>query len=780
MSGLRSPFIHRYRCALFLLSLGMALIAVLAQTAHAQTCPQIILNGGAAKTVSGGMAQTRPLGTGSNTGSNTTSSTGATSTTNGAGIVHANTAPCNTPPSIMIAPIAGTVTAGSAFFVIEHCSPNYGIDMATNSVTLNGVRQDANDGRTMPLMSMNPDTMPNSGFCGAIPKSGMTAQEIGRIFFRPGADTLVAHVCDDIAHCTTKTNIYSYTPNFPVAVTPDDSIVRVFSAQADSAFFVVHRLDSDTTTGMYNLVRTCGGAAVVSCTGRDTVSLHGGESKTIAVAFTGGASISGGHITLTATLIANGAMTDAGRDSIVSSIPGIAITPDNVALNAAVNAHNTAFFNVTNTGPIPATFTFSGICGGADTACVASVASQLIAAGATVPLTVGYKSEALSSTGTVKLNGVHITIPSATDFGIYNTTAITPSVMASADASAGSTLERSLCLTVAAGHGAASECGELRLAHALPSTRTTNKSRTPTLLYTSGTAHPEVLVPLNVTLPAGMPVPDSVTATLTINSTVRASGKWTGLAWGYASTQRIVLGFDALTDSTNIYPWTAQASSWYGSSRYNSSCDEWRAGDRQSLTLRLRRGLVARRPGEALQPGGWQQDVDRRRRERAPLSGRARREQRVGAGTARRHRRAQLRRDELQPRPAARPQGRAQCDGAAYQDDQPAQGHDQFLLHGSAARLAPGAADRTGQTLPLHLRRADPEPDPECHGSCAADAERGSPRSRPRVVALPRSKNRTARSSPSATRPATPTASRRAPTGVARWAPSATTPPSFS
>ncbi len=149
--------------------------------------------------------------------------------------------------------------------------------------------------------------------------------------------------------------------------------------------------------------------------------------------------------------------------------------------------------------------------------------------------------------------------------------AITPTAMTSADASAGATLERSLCVTVAAGHGAASECGDLRLAHALPSIRTTNKSRTPTLLYTSATSHPEVLVPLNVTLPSGMPVPDSVTATLTINSTVRASGRWIGTDWGYASTRRVVLGFDALTDSTGIHAWTAQASSWYGATRYNTT-----------------------------------------------------------------------------------------------------------------------------------------------------------------------------------------------------------------
>ncbi|MEO6211812.1 MAG: hypothetical protein ABIQ10_17005 [Gemmatimonadaceae bacterium] len=470
--------------------------------------------------------------------------------------------------------MSSTLTNGKPFLVIEYCSPNYNIDMSTNHVTLNGHVIDTNSNDTtlpFPLHSQNPDMMPNSGFCGVTPHSGKTAQEIGRVPMRPGADTLVAYVCDDIANCATLTEHYNYTPNWPVSVTPDDTLIRVFSAQSDIATFTLHRSDADTTTGTYALTRTCTGTAVVSCTGADTITLKGGETKTTNVTFTGGASISNGRITLTAKLSTNAAMTDAGSDSVVSSIPGVAITPDNAALKAAVNAHNTAFFKATNTGPIAATYTFVGSCGGADTACAASTSSQSMAAGATVPITIGYKSEALSSTGTVTLTGTHISIPTATDAGSYNTTAVTPSAMVTSAAASITNVERGLCLTVAAGHGAASECGTLRLAHALPSVRTLNKSRTPTLIYNSAFAHPEAVVPLDVTLPSTMPVPDSVTVTLTINSTVRATGKWTGVNWGYASTRRIVFGFDALNDSSGHYPWTAQASSWYGSTRYNSS-----------------------------------------------------------------------------------------------------------------------------------------------------------------------------------------------------------------
>ena len=541
--------------------LPAVLLAIGSHAAQAQGCPQIVVNGAARGTSAGGVVGR--AGTG---GGGAPASAGVP-----LGTVQPNTLPCNTPPSIMVTPVSGTTNQAAPKFVIEYCSPNYNIDMSTNRVTMNGVVVDATDGRTMPLMSQNPDTMPNSGFCGVPARSGKTAQEIGRVPLRQGADTLVIDICDDISNCATKTNIYNYTPTWPVVVTPHDSLTRVFSAQADAATFTLHRLDTDTTTGKYALIRTCTGVGVGTCAGADTVTLKGGETKTTNVTFTGGGSISSGRIKLKATLTTNAAMTDSGSDSVIASIPGIVITPDNIALKAALNAHNTAFFTATNTGPIAATYTFQGTCGGADTACVPSTASQSITAGATVPITVGYKSEALSSTGTVTLTGVHISIPTATDVGSYNTTAVTPTTMVTSPPGSLVNVERGLCLTVAAGHGAASECGTLRLAHALPSIRSMNKSRTPTLIYNSAFAHPEAVVPLDVTLPTGMPVPDSVTVTLTINSAVRASGKWTGIDWGYASTRRVVLGFDAINDSSGHYPWIAQASSWYSATRYTSS-----------------------------------------------------------------------------------------------------------------------------------------------------------------------------------------------------------------
>ena len=187
---------------------------------------------------------------------------------------------------------------------------------------------------------MNPDTMPNSGFCGSIPKSNMTAQEIGRVPLKAGADTIVVHICDDVAHCTTNTYFHLHTELADHRDARRHVAARV-QCPGRHGQFSVHRLDADTTTGSYTLA-TCGhsGPGVPSCTSRrlDQTPIGGQTNKTVNVTFTGGASISSGRVTLTATLAANPAMTDAASDSVISSIPGIAIAPKNTALNAAVAA----------------------------------------------------------------------------------------------------------------------------------------------------------------------------------------------------------------------------------------------------------------------------------------------------------------------------------------------------------------------------------------------------------------------------------------------------------
>lgn len=97
--------------------------------------------------------------------------------------------------------------------------------------------------------------------------------------------------------------------------------------------------------------------------------------------------------------------------------------------------------------------------------------------------------------------------------------------------SEGATSRPDLCLTIGLGGNAAFECGNLRIAHALPTTTTYSKARTPVLTYNSRHAAPFVLVPVDVKLPGGGTTPSKVTVKLTSGGVTLAQGAWTGSAW---------------------------------------------------------------------------------------------------------------------------------------------------------------------------------------------------------------------------------------------------------
>src|SRR5439155_26957861 len=125
--------------------------------------------------------------------------------------------------------------------------------------------------------------------------------------------------------------------------------------------------------------------------------------------------------------------------------------------------------------------------------------------------------------------------PNASDNGSYGITVVNgtpqPPIVRVDSANVGTTVERPLCLTFALGAATASECGDLRLVHPLPATRTYSKVRVPTLLYNSAVAHPYPLVAANVTLPSGGSNPDSVVATLRVASVQVGHAQWSGSGW---------------------------------------------------------------------------------------------------------------------------------------------------------------------------------------------------------------------------------------------------------
>lgn len=118
--------------------------------------------------------------------------------------------------------------------------------------------------------------------------------------------------------------------------------------------------------------------------------------------------------------------------------------------------------------------------------------------------------------------------------------------------------ERSLCLTISAGIGAAAECGDLRLAHAMPGVTTKNKFRAPTLIYSANAAHPTVLIPAELTVTSVTP---NVQYTASVRITagpdsglVVPAGSWSSNDWGSGGRRRITASFDGAGLSTGRHP----------------------------------------------------------------------------------------------------------------------------------------------------------------------------------------------------------------------------------
>jgi RHS repeat-associated protein len=120
------------------------------------------------------------------------------------------------------------------------------------------------------------------------------------------------------------------------------------------------------------------------------------------------------------------------------------------------------------------------------------------------------------------------------------------------------------CLTISIIKGMAYQCGDLRIVHALPTVRTFNKSRQPTLLYRGRAEHPRVILSAWLTLNPARGVPDSVIGqVLESDGAVRAKGRWAGSDFAPTSTRFVSLSY-ATPSIQQQTPYTFQAMAYYG------------------------------------------------------------------------------------------------------------------------------------------------------------------------------------------------------------------------
>jgi RHS repeat-associated protein len=348
-----------------------------------------------------------------------------------------------------------------------------------------------------------------------------------------------------------------------VAVTPDGgtAATRTPNGQVYSETFTVQNIGGIIETYTFS----CLGSAAVVCTGTTptTVTLAPSQNQLVTSSYYTGSAGSG---TLKLIALNAGQKGDTGSFSVPVVALGVSVAPDSgpTLARLANTGPYKEVFTIQNTGAATQTFAIS-CTGSSNVTCNGLNASSIqLSAGATTTDTATY-SVGAAGTGTL---AVTASAPGASEGGSYRIGVVSSTQQAPAVAvdavNAGKLSERDLCFTIALGQAAASECGDLRIVHPLPTTRTMNKARTPTLLYNSQFARPYPVVAALVTLPSTV-IPDSVEAVLKVGSDTVGKKRWGGSEWGAGATRRIALGFDGASRPTGIYSYTLEVASIYPS-----------------------------------------------------------------------------------------------------------------------------------------------------------------------------------------------------------------------
>ncbi|HEX2076400.1 MAG TPA: RHS repeat-associated core domain-containing protein [Longimicrobium sp.] len=286
--------------------------------------------------------------------------------------------------------------------------------------------------------------------------------------------------------------------------------------------------------------------------------------------------------TLTASICDTGGLcADSARATYTLVIPGVEVTPKGGSVTAGRATTRTRTFTVVNRGTATATFQLVPACrvaetGAAFTPCSVSLPGVTLAPDNAREVTVTYDATRVDVPLTVALSARQADQPTVRDGGWVDVTLYGGSGGASApavrlvDLNSGPQIDRARCVTVAAGAGAAYECGDLRLVHALPAITTAGRVRAPVLIYNSQHAHPRPTVYADVTLPTGAGAPDSMVATVTLADTV-IRRSWPGQAWRPGTTRRVAVQWDGLETETGVYPYSLQVAGRYGADSHYSA-----------------------------------------------------------------------------------------------------------------------------------------------------------------------------------------------------------------
>lgn len=392
------------------------------------------------------------------------------------------------------------------------------------------------------------------------------------VTLNPGSNSFKAVVCDLYGNCATRTATYYLDQSYAIAVTPDGGSAGTLAAGTSTqVHFTAY--NSGTAAGTVNLGASCSGA-VQGCAlaGANSVTLAAGASTDVAVDVTAGPAAGTITVNASAAFAAFPSASDGGSQTITVTAPP---APVPASVSVAVN---------------PSVITVGG--GATATATVRDADGQVMSG-----QSVSWQASpggivSITSTGatTAQLGALadgQATVTATTTNSVAGSAGVTvqplvqPAVaVAVHELNAGVAIARDQCLTVAMGGDAVAECGDMRLAHPLPATRSMNVTRSPALVYGSAHAKPGALIAADVT-PQDF-VPTSVTATLQVpgRTAVQRTYGWSACGGGSC---RIVVPVDAaaLGLGSGVYAYTLSVSATNGSiTRQASATDTLAVVDR--------------------------------------------------------------------------------------------------------------------------------------------------------------------------------------------------------
>lgn len=316
----------------------------------------------------------------------------------------------------------------------------------------------------------------------------------------------------------------------------------------------------------------------------DTLTLNAGQTgwpaASVIAASTAGAS---GTLTVTASYVTTSGQTLSASATVQlmttgsqSSTIALKVLGSSAPL-LAPNGNGTVTFTVQNTSSVAGTVNYTRSCSGTaiavcgplqhQSAALSGYGSDVVSLAITAAAS-GAQSGAVTLTATSGSVAASGTVNVATGF-VNGPLAIS----AAGQLNPGTSISRDQCLTIAAGDGAAYECGDLRLVHALPTTTTMNKPRTPTLIYMSAHAHPVTLVAADVSVD-GTICPSQLTVTIRFSDTDKEprTVPWNAPC-GQSATRRIVVAVDAQAHShgTGVYRYTLEVAASANGTNYSVS-----------------------------------------------------------------------------------------------------------------------------------------------------------------------------------------------------------------